>query len=108
MQAARLRRAEILSREPAGQSRPQDAGRDDQGALDLRAGAPAAQGRTRPRPLRRPLMARSLPPRLDDHDRLRFPPASPPRRSERGKKNPRRPLGPVGILKTAASWGTGG
>jgi hypothetical protein len=35
---ARLRRAEIRSREPANGSRPQDAGRDDQGALDSREG----------------------------------------------------------------------
>jgi hypothetical protein len=46
--------------------------RQDQGALGLRAGSPAAQGRTRPRPLRRPLMARSSPPRPYDHRRLRL------------------------------------
>ena len=64
----------------------QDIGRDDQGALGLRVGSTAAQGRTRPRRLRGPLMARSSPPRADDHDRLRLPPASSPRRRERGKK----------------------
>src|SRR5271157_4591135 len=84
--AARARRAEILSRQPACRRRSQDIGRDNQGALGLRAGAPAAQGRTRPRPLRRPLMARPSSPRADDHDRLRLPPASSPRRRERGKK----------------------
>ena len=66
--------------------RSQDARRDDQGALGLRAGPSAAQGRTRPRPLRRPLMARSSSPCADGHDRLRLPPASSPRRRERGKK----------------------
>ena len=89
--AARLRRAEILSGQPSCRRRSQDAGRDDQGALGLRAGSPAAQGRTRPRPLRRPLLARPSSPCADDHDRLRLPPASSPRRRERGKKNRPRP-----------------
>ena len=61
--------------------------RDDQGVLGLRAGSPAAQGRARPRPLRRPLMARSSSPCADGHDRLRLSPASSPHRRERGKKN---------------------
>src|SRR5271170_8179105 len=91
--AARVRRAEILSGQPPCRRRSQDIGRDDQGALGLRAGSPAAQGRTRPRPLRRPLMARSSSPRADGHDRLRLPPASSPRRRERGKKeSPPAPL----------------
>ena len=85
--AARVRRAEILPGQPSCGRRSQDVGRDDQGALGLRAGSPAAQGRTRPRPLRRPLMARSSSPRADGHHRLRLPPASPPRRREWGKKN---------------------
>ena len=55
--APHRRRTEILSREPPGQRRSQNAGRHDQGALDLRAGSPATQGGTRPRPLRGPLMA---------------------------------------------------
>ena len=46
----------------------------------------AAQGRTRPRPLRRPLMARSSSPCADGYDRLRLPPASSSRRRDRGKK----------------------
>src|SRR6202158_2668584 len=91
--AARLRRAEILSRDPAGRSRPQDARRDDQGALDLRAGAPTAQGRARPRPLRRPLMARPSSPRADDHDRLRLPPASSLGCCKREEKDSRRQRG---------------
>ena len=81
-----VRRTEILSREPPGRRRPQDAGRDDQGALGLRAGSPATQGGTRPRPLRGPLMAGPSSPCADDHDRLRLPPAPSPRRRERGKK----------------------
>ncbi len=65
---------------------PADADLRTLAALGLRAGSPAAQGRTRPRPLRRSLMARSSSPRADGHDRLRLPPASSPRRRERGKK----------------------
>src|SRR5277367_3970327 len=84
--AALVRRAEILSGQPSCRRRSQDIGCDDQSALGLRAGSPAAQGRTRPRPLRRPLMARSSSPRADGHDRIRLPPASSPRRRERGKK----------------------
>jgi hypothetical protein len=84
--AARVRRAEILSGQPPRRRRSQNARCDDQGALGLRAGSSAAQGRTRPRPLRRPLMARSSSPCADGHDRLRLPPASSPRRRERGKK----------------------
>ena len=62
--------------------------RRDQGALGLRAGAPAAQGRTRPRPLRGPIMDRPAPARAHDHDRLRLPPVPPPQPGERGKKEP--------------------
>ena len=88
--SASVRRTEILSREPAGRNRPQNARRDDQGALGLRAGAPAAQGSARARPLRGPLVARPSSPRLDDDDRLRLPPvAGSPKR--RRKKNPGRP-----------------
>src|SRR5438067_447893 len=36
--------------ESAGGRDHQDSRRDDQGPVDLRAGAPAAQGRTRPKP----------------------------------------------------------
>jgi hypothetical protein len=47
-------------------------------ALGLRAGSPAARVRTRPRPLRRPLMARLHPMRRHDHllQRLRLAAAS--------------------------------
>jgi hypothetical protein len=36
-------------------------------------------------------VARPASPRIDDDDRLRLAPASPPRRRKRGKKNPPRP-----------------
>src|SRR4029434_10029254 len=52
----------------------------------LRAGAPAAQGRTRSRLLRGPIMARPAPTCLDDDDRLRLPPVSPAKDSKAGKK----------------------
>ena len=63
--------------------------RGHQGTLDLRAGASAAQGRARPRPLRGALMDRSAPPRPHDDDRLRLPAIPPSRRSEGGKKEAR-------------------
>lgn len=44
--------------------------RRHQGALDLRAGASATQGGTRPRPLRKTVMDRSALPRSHDNDRL--------------------------------------
>jgi len=52
----------------------------------LRTGPPATQGRTGPRPLRRPLLAWPAPPRAHDNDRIRLPAKPPPRPSERGKK----------------------
>src|SRR5215813_792694 len=54
--------------------------------MGLRASPPAAQGRTRPRPLRRPILAWHAPPRAHDDDRLRLSAKPPPRRRERGKK----------------------
>src|ERR1700727_2251933 len=54
--------------------------------MGLRASPPAAQGRTWPRPLRRPILAWPAPPRAHDDDRLRLPAKPPPRRGERGKK----------------------
>jgi DDE superfamily endonuclease len=65
---------------------PQDARRRDQGPMGLRAGASAAQGGTRSRPLRRPLLAWPPSSCVDDDDRLRVPANPRPRRSERGKK----------------------
>ena len=62
-------------------------GRDHQGSMDLRAGAPATKRRTRPRPLRGPLMARPSSSRPDDHDRIRLPSASsPPSKNEKREK----------------------
>ena len=84
--ASRLGRAQILSFQPASRRQPQDARRRDQGAMGLRASAPAAQGRTRPRSLRRPILAWPAPPHAHDDDRLRLPAKPPPRRGERGKK----------------------
>ena len=55
-------------------------------APDLRASPPAAQARTWPRPLRRPILAWPAPPRAHDDDRLRLPAKPPPRRGERGEK----------------------
>ncbi len=48
----------FLPIQPAAPHDPAGPGRHDQGALGLRAGPPAAQGGTRPRPLRGPLLDR--------------------------------------------------
>ncbi len=52
-----------------------------QGPLGLRAGAPAAQAGTRPRPLRGALLDRPAPACADDLHRLRLPAAPSPRRA---------------------------
>ena len=80
------RREKILSRHSAGEGRTAHLGGHHQGAMDLRAGAPAAQRRTRPRSLRRPVLAGPAPPCADDDDRLRFPSVSPAQNSKAGKK----------------------
>lgn len=49
--------------------------RGDQSALEMRAGAPAAQGGARARSLRGPHLARPPPPRADDTHQLRLPSA---------------------------------
>ena len=85
----RLRREEILSRQSACCGRPAHFGRDHQGAMDLRAGPPAAERGTRPRPLRGAILARPPPSCADDDDRIRLPSASSPQKSEAGKKNQR-------------------
>src|SRR3954466_4249733 len=54
---------------------------DDQGALGVRAGASAAQGRTRPRPFRGAFMDRVAPARADDMPGLRLLAAATPRRA---------------------------
>ena len=57
-----------------------------QGAMDLRAGSPTAERRTRSRSLRGTILARPSPSCAHDDDRLRLPPASPARNSKTGKK----------------------
>src|SRR6266699_6219625 len=79
-------REETLSRQPAGKDGPAHLGGHHQGAMDLRAGSPAAERRTRSRSLRGTILARPSPSRAHDDDRLRLPPASPPRSSKAGKK----------------------
>jgi hypothetical protein len=54
--------------------------------MDLRAGAPADEGRTRSRSLRRPILAGPASSCAHDHDRLRLPPVSPAHGSQAGKK----------------------
>jgi len=85
--APHLGRDEVLSCELADRDAAGGVGGHDQGTLGLRAGAPAAEGGTRPRPLRGPLLDRPAPARADDHDRLRLPAAPAARASRRtGKK----------------------
>src|SRR3954465_5937641 len=67
---ARQRREEILPQQPAEADRAAPAGRHRQGALVLRAGAPAAQARTRARRLRRPLLDRPASACADDLHRF--------------------------------------
>jgi SRSO17 transposase len=85
--ASDLGRAQVLSRQPAGRDAAGGAGGGDQGALGLRAGAPAAQGGAGPRPFRRALLDRPAPARAHDHDRVRLPPA--PTARGTGEKQPR-------------------
>lgn len=68
----------------------QGSDRRDQGALDMRASPSATQGRTRPGPLRGPVLGRAPPPRLDDDDGLCLP-AKPPDRSGGTEKKSLRP-----------------
>ena len=70
------RRTDILSLQPSRQHLAARPPRRHQGALDLRAGASAPEGRTRSRPLRRRIMDRTAPPRADDDDRPRLPAAA--------------------------------
>lgn len=55
-------------------------------ALGARAGAPADEGGTRPRPLRGPILAWPSPTRAHEYDRLAVPTIAPPDRGEAGKK----------------------
>src|SRR5438034_8663975 len=56
--------------------------------MDLRAGSPAAERRTRSRSFRGPILAGPASSCAHDDDRLRFPPASPAQNSTAGKKKP--------------------
>src|SRR3954470_4756100 len=67
---ARQRRDEILPQQPAEADRAAPAGRHRQGALVVRAGAPAAQARARAWRLRRPVLDRAASARADDLHRL--------------------------------------
>ena len=57
--------------------------------MDLRAGPSTTERGTWPRPIRREVLAGSSSSRAHDDGRLRLPPASPPHKSEAGKKNQR-------------------
>src|SRR5262245_9784150 len=54
--------------------------------MDLRAGPPATEGRTRSRPLRGPVLAGPASSCAHDNDRICLPPISPPQNSKAGKK----------------------
>src|SRR5262245_8418519 len=54
--------------------------------MDLRAGSPAAEGRTRPRPLRGPILAGPASSCAHDDDRLCFPPVSSAQSGKAGQK----------------------
>src|SRR5690349_14333220 len=83
--APRERREEVLPLEPPARRHARDHGGADQGALGVRAAAPAAQGRAGARPLRGPELARAAPPRAPVPARLRLPAAP----AARGEKGPR-------------------
>ncbi len=73
---------QVLPQQPAAPHLAACSGRCHQGALGLRAGAPAAQGRARPGALRRPVLDRAAPARADDVHRIRLSAASAPRRTK--------------------------
>src|SRR2546430_669220 len=79
-------REEILSRQPAGEDEPAHLGERHQGAMDLRAGSPATERRTRFRSRRGPIPHRTSPYCAHDDDRLRVPPISPAQNRKAGKK----------------------
>src|SRR5262249_30701968 len=81
-----VRREEILSRQPAGKDGPTHLGRHHQGAMDLRAGSPAAETRTRSRSLRGTILARPASSCAHDDDRLCLSPAPPPPNGKAGKR----------------------
>ncbi len=77
VRVARLGRAQVLPDQPCGQRLAQDAGARDQGALGVRAGPPAAQGRARTGSLRGPILGRAAPPCAAHDDRVCLPAAAP-------------------------------
>src|SRR5262249_40890751 len=87
-------REKILPRQPAREYQPSHFGGHDQGAMGLRAGAPAIERRAWPRSLRGPVLARPPSSRAHDNDRIRLPPVSPPR-SRKAEKNNQRPTAPA-------------
>src|SRR3954468_21265295 len=74
--------------------------------MGVRAGAPAAQGGARPRPLRGPVLDRAAPARPDGDARPLLPPAPPPAGAgeKRGRAiaRPAAPAGPAGHPAPAA------
>jgi len=84
--APRHRRAEVLPVQPPARGLARDPGRLEQGSLDLRADAPADEGRAGPRPFRGALLAWPAPPHPPLPACLRLPPAP----AARGKKTPAR------------------
>src|SRR6476619_3909525 len=103
-----VRREEILSRQPAGKDGPAHLGGHHQGEMDLRAGSPTAERRTRSRSLRGTILARPSPSCAHDDDRICLPPASPPFNSKAGKKEttghrPSRPYQPCATPSSNSS-----
>src|SRR3712207_9066919 len=78
---ALLRRAQVLSLQPATTNIAACAGGCDQSTLGLRAGPSAAEGRTWSRPFRGALLDRAAPARADDVHRLCLPAAPAPGRA---------------------------
>ena len=74
-----------LSLQPTYRCTDQATCRGHQGPLGLRTGAPAAQGRTWPRSLRRTVMARAAPALPHKHDRSCLPSVPMSQTSQRGK-----------------------
>ena len=70
----------------------------------MRAGPPAAEGRTRPRPFRGSIMGRPAPTRLDGGDRLRLPAEPPPSPGEGEKESPARRLSRACRRSDRPSW----
>ena len=96
-----VRREEILSRQPAGEDGPAHLGGHHQGEMDLRAGSPTAERRTRSRSLRGTILARPSPSCANDDDRICLPPASPPFNSKAGKKENQRATAPAHFTSRA-------